>query len=321
MGATGIGGTILSKTLNMPERIQQLFEDGRVIDVHVNVGFKIGQQCVDGDPDGEHVLRQYSPEDLRDSNLVKIGLRTHYSRLELPAVEDDRLVPSVAINWLGVSPEAIEEELDRFSHPNPIIWFQSFRDPFHRKVIDDKYRRAVVAGGEESLTVTHTDNFGHLTESTLAVLEIARDKRAIIATPHSNWERTVPLILHAVEMGLNVLWVHPDSRLIKTPLSIQQALTQGGAGRVFVERAMVFLRDGKPGAYSAKRTVSDVRAIGKEHIIFSSDLGRHKPKDLLLPDEGLRWYMEQLTAAGLTVEEAEMGLVINPLRLLGGEKT
>jgi hypothetical protein len=118
-------------------------------------------------------------------------------------------------------------------------------------------------------------------------------------------------------MGLRVLWVHPDSRLIRTPLAIQQTIAaygrgQRGKGAVYVERAAVFLRDGKPGAYSAEQVIADVRAIGMEHIIFSSDLGRYKESDPLQPDEALRWYMERLQEAGLTADEARIGLITNP---------
>jgi hypothetical protein len=93
---------------------------------------------------------------------------------------------------------------------------------------------------------------------------------------------------------------------------------QAGKGAVFVERAAVFLRDGKPGAYNAERVVAEARAIGMEHMIFSSDLGRYKQADPLLPDDGLLWYLDCLQAAGLTDDEARQGLVANPRRYIYG---
>lgn len=303
----------------MPDRIESMFALGRISDVHVNVGHQVGDAFVDGDPTGVHVLRQFGAEQLTNENLALMGLRTHYSAASVPEGFERKFVPSVSLNWLGIQAENVEIELQRLRHPRPIIWFQSFRDPYHQVVVDSEYRRATAVAGEENLRISHTDEFGKLTSTSLSVLEIARDYGAIIATPHSNYERTVPLINQAVAFGLSVLWVHPDSRLINTPLVLQEALARMGKGQVFVERAAVFLRDGKAGFYSPERVVRDVRTIGKDHIIFSSDLGRYKPEDSLLPSEGLRWYAQQLINAGLTIEEAEMGLVVNPSRLLKGE--
>lgn len=307
-------------------QIDQLFASGEVVDLHVNVGHQSAGGVLDGPETGEHVRRQLTASDLRTSQLGRIGLRTHYSRIEVPGEQPGtlgRFIPSVALNWTGIDPERVAQELQRFDHPHPIIWFQSFCDPYHRSVIDSAYRRSIAAAGAEERLVSHTDPFGRLTPETLAVLDVARTRGAIIATPHANWERTLPLIIQAADMGLPVLWVHPDSRLIRAPLGVQQAAVaygQGapGRGRVYIERAAVFLRDGKPGAYSAAQVVADVRAIGIEHIIFSSDLGRFKASDPLLPDAGLCWYMQQLHAVGLTVEEITTGLVANPQTLISG---
>lgn len=302
------------------ERINILFADCRVSDIHVNVGHKVGDKYIDGDLERERVFRQFDAKTLQGEPLRHIGLRTHYSAVEIPEGASDKFIPSVTLNWVGIDPPRVEAELNRFSHSHPIIWFQSFRDPYHRQSVDAGYKKAIASEGEESIQISHTDEFGRLTTKTLEVLEIARDKSAIIATPHSNFERTLPLITTAVSMGLSVLWVHPDSRLIRTPLAIQEALSRLGPGRVFIERAAVFLRDGKRGSYSTTQIVSDVRAVGKDHIIFTSDLGRLNEKDPLLPSEGLHWYIEQLLEAGLTIEEAELGLVVNPQRLLEGDR-
>lgn len=304
----------------MPERVDRLFADGEVIDTHVNVGHRAVDAFVDGNPNEVHLLRQFDAAGLTNENLALMGLRTHYSAMSIPEGFEQKFVPSASLNWLGVGPQEVENELRRLNHRRPIIWFQSFRDPYHQVA-----RRTVASvellaiGGEENLRISHTDEFGRLTQTSLSVLEIARDYGGIIATPHSNYERTVPLIYQAVALGLSVLWVHPDSRLINTPLALQEALARMGKGKVFVERAAVFLRDGKPGFYSPERIVRDVRTIGKDYIIFSSDLGRYKPRDPLLPSEGLRWYVQQLINAGLTIEEAQMGLIVNPSRLLKGE--
>lgn len=302
----------------MTERADQLFADGKVIDTHINVGNPFGGMFVDGDSSEAHVLRQFGAAELVEENLALMGLRTHYSAVFVPEGFEQKFVPSVSLNWLGIEPDKVEAELQKLSSPRPIIWFQSFRDPYHQVVVDSEYRRAIAATGEENVRISHTDEFGRLTQTSLRVLEIARDYGAIIATPHSNYERTVPLIHQAVALGLSVLWVHPDSRLINTPLVLQEVLARMGKGKVFVERAAVFLRDGKSGFYSPERIVKDVRTIGKDYIIFSSDLGRYKPEDSLLPSDGLRWYVQQLINAGLTIEEAEMGLVVNPSRLLKG---
>lgn len=299
-----------------PERLDHLFSDYKAIDLHVNVGLRTGDSYYDGLPEEEAVRRQFDLKDLHNTKLQRIGLRTHYSTVEIPQHLEFRFIPSVAINCIGTDPSRVEQELSRFSHPRPIVWFQSFRDPYHRFAVDSGYRRAIAASGSEESTISHTDQFGRLTRQTLEILEIARDRRAIIATPHSNYERTLPLIIEAVQMGLTVLWVHPDSRLIQTPLAVQKEIAKSFAGKVFIERAAVFLRDGKRGTYTAEKAVSDVREIGIEHIVFTSDLGRYNPNDPLLPDEGLKWFLEKLLDAGLTTEEAELGVAVNPTRIM-----
>lgn len=298
-----------------PDRIRQLFAEKKAIDLHVNIGHLTAHAYIDGNPTGVSVRRQFSAEELITSNLAKIGLRTHYSFVDIPKGSEYKFVPSVSINWIGLEPQVIDSQLSHISAP-AIIWFQSFRDPYHCYAADDKYRKAIAARGKEEITISHTNEFGQIKEAAMQILEIARARQAIIATPHSNHERTIPLILEAAKMGLTILWVHPDSRLINTPLDLQEAITRQFPGQVYVERAAVFPRDGIPGFYSAEKTVNDVRAIGMEHIIFTTDLGRYKETDPLMPDEGLQWYMEKLTEAGLTIEEAEMGIVNNPNKLI-----
>ena len=296
--------------------LERIFQDRQVIDFHVNVGNRKAGGFFDGNPDTEEaVRRQFSTEQLTKSNLYKIGIRTHYSHAEMPAENKCKFIPSVPINFVGINPESVEAQLCCLP-PSSIIWFQSFRDPYHQKVVDSGYKKAIAAMGDETGVISHTDDFGRLKPEALEILDLAKARKSIIATPHSNPERTLPLILEAAKMGLMVIWVHPDSRLINTPLELQQALVRQFPDNVYVERAAVFLRDGKQEIYSAEKIVADVRRIGIGNIIFTSDLGRYKESDPLMPDEGLEWYMQQLASAGLTSDEAEMGIVVNPNKIL-----
>lgn len=70
---------------------------------------------------------------------------------------------------------------------------------------------------------------------------------------------------------------------------------------------MTFGRDPAPMVEAMKR-------VGPEHLVLSSDLGQARNPP---PVEGLRVLMESLLRHGITEEQIEVMVKVNPARLLG----
>lgn len=143
------------------------------------------------------------------------------------------------------------------------------------------------------------------------ILDLLAAHDAVLATGHLSPEETRVVIARARALGVRrILVTHPEQPIMAMPLELQRELADDG---VFLERCYINLIEGHT---DPARLLAEIRALGVEHVVLSTDLGQsHNPP----PVEGMRAYHEVLLAAGLTEAEWQVLAVQNPSRLLGLE--
>lgn len=146
------------------------------------------------------------------------------------------------------------------------------------------------------------------------VLELIKEHGAILAVGHVTPEETHLLVKRAKGYGISKVIVdHPYLPFTDlSDIDAQRSLAENGA---YLNYAFSMLTP-KWFSVSVPDLVTNMRTVGLEHIILSSDLGQlHNP----LPAEGLRAYVQLLLEEGMEKDEVDMILRKSPSRLLYDE--
>ena len=159
-------------------------------------------------------------------------------------------------------------------------------------------------------TISILEN-GELTPATLQVLDIIAKYDVILATAHVSHEETFALVKAAAERGVKrIVITHVDFPNTFYSIEEQKRLVEYGA---YMEHCYTTFATGK---VDFTTTLEQIRAIGAEHVILSTDLGQKTAK---YPDEGMQEFAERLLENGFTEAEIRRMNVENPRWLLKKE--
>ena len=149
---------------------------------------------------------------------------------------------------------------------------------------------------------------GQLTENTLQVLDIIAKYDVILATSHVSHEEAFALVKEAHKRGVKrIVITHVDFPNTFYSIEEQRQLLKYGA---YMEHCYTTFATGK---VDFAVTVDQIRALGPEHVILSTDLGQKTAK---YPDEGMQEFAEKLVENGFSQEEIHQMVVENPRWLL-----
>lgn len=149
---------------------------------------------------------------------------------------------------------------------------------------------------------------GKLTENTLQVLDIIAKYDVILATSHISHEETFLLLKEAQARGVKrIVVTHVDFPNTFYTVEEQKELVKYGA---FMEHCYTTFATGK---VDFGTTLEQIRAIGADHVILSTDLGQKTAK---YPDEGMQEFAEKLLENGFSEAEIHKMAVENPRWLL-----
>jgi hypothetical protein len=144
------------------------------------------------------------------------------------------------------------------------------------------------------------------------ILLIKKTDRAL-ATGHISSIETKVLVRKAKEMGLNKILVnHASSFITNLSTADQKEVVQHGA---MIEHCYVAAFD-KENPVSITEIARQIREIGPEHCIISTDLGQPGNPE---PTEGLKEYISSLLRLGLKTEEIVLMVKHNPLKIIGSD--
>ena len=116
----------------------------------------------------------------------------------------------------------------------------------------------------------------------------------------------------AVAAGVRKILVnHPELWLIGMSLKDQRALAAKGA---MMEVCIRSVTAPGHGATSPKMLAERIKAVGAAHVVMATDFGQ---VDSPPAPEGMGWYIAQMLEAGISAEEIERMVKLNPSRMLG----
>lgn len=287
-------------------------------DMHVHVG-----------PD---VLpRKYTVFSLAKQEEGKIGgivVKSHAFSTQ-PAVKIQEgvnrklnLVGSVTLNNFvgGLNPDAIYASASIVVKFSPIVWFPTLHAKNHIEKSKGNYEippdwikdpNFIPRKKSEVRPINVIDAKGNLAEETQAVLAMIKKMDCVLATGHLWWKEAELVSKTALKMGIKVILTHVTGRDIIMPLKVQKELAKMGA---FVEYCYVFWLDrDNPEDYPPEETARNIKEIGSQHCLISSDTGQRKNPN---PSECLKAWVKLLGKYGLKRDDFEQMLIKNPRKIL-----
>jgi hypothetical protein len=241
----------------------------------------------------------------REAGMAGLVLKCHEIPTQLlawalqPEVPELRIVGSIALDRPlgGVNPDAVDAALRIGTR---VVWMPTFDTAWSR----ERFGRWHSRQGP----VAVLDEAERLLSECEVVLELIAEHDAVLCTGHLSPLETRILVREARRRSIRTIVTHATSFSI--PLEVQQEAASLGA---YVEQCGVnMFRPGGLEAYDAIRR--DVRAVGSERVILSTDLGQAPNPP---PPVGFGLMMERFLDGGFSVEEVRRMTRDNPLAVLG----
>ena len=165
--------------------------------------------------------------------------------------------------------------------------------------------------GFEGITVL--DEAKEIDSEVLEILDLIAEHDAVLATGHVATEEVFALLKAAQLYGIRrVIVTHASHAVPAMSVADQMQATTFGA---FIEHCLMPTMHSGPGAISVEEIRDQVRAVGPEHVILSSDLGQVDNGPVV---PGFARCLGRLTDAGLTEDEIRVMIVNNPAKLFFG---
>ncbi|HEV8132783.1 MAG TPA: DUF6282 family protein [Acidobacteriota bacterium] len=208
----------------------------------------------------------------------------------------------------GINPVAVESMSTVKGGYGRVVWMPTF--DAENEVRFFKANRPFVCVAEQ----------GRLRPEVKEVLRIIAQKNLVLATGHSSPQEALLLVRAARDAGVRHM-VITHAMLDPVDMSIERQKEAAAAG-AFIEHVFQGTLPPLPTVSSMpsrkkvtiQQYASAIKAVGAEHCILSSDLGQAGNP---LHTEGLRSFILQLKAEGITDREIDLMARKNPARLLG----
>jgi len=251
--------------------------------------------------------------DARAAGMAAIGLKDHCgSTAALAAVLQAqhagalRVLGSITLNPPsgGFNPWAVEAALREGART---VWFPTYAARRHLEV----YGRGPfpLAPADEGLVIWQDAPGGALKPEVLAVLEAVRAGDGVLATGHLDPQESLALFATARAMGIRrMVLTHATLKVTAAPVELQRRAVALGA---VVEHCTLALTGTDPDCTPA-RMAAEIRDLGGEHVILTSDLG--KPADGPVV-AGFGAWLVRLEAAGLSRPALRRALTETPAAL------
>jgi predicted TIM-barrel fold metal-dependent hydrolase len=159
--------------------------------------------------------------------------------------------------------------------------------------------------------VAIVDEGGQLVEACEPILRMIASHDAVLATGHISPEESLVLLRCAKQCGVKRMLVTHASESV-TPWTHEQQQVAVSLGAV-IEHCFFAATPSCPNPTSLASILQQIRVIGAEHVVLSSDFGQVANGD---PVEGFAHYLEKMITLGLPREALSLMIRENPSKLV-----
>lgn len=212
----------------------------------------------------------------------------------------------------GINPMAVETAARLGAR---IIWCPTFDSASQQKYYLENLPQYIGMQSkllQQGVTVPAyclTDENGQLTCEMSEVLDLVREYDLVLGTGHITHEETFALAREAHRRKFQKLLItHADWSFTHYSIAEQRELVELGATIEHTYTSPAVL-----GPVTWEEVFREIRDIGPEHVILSTDLGQAANE---FPDDGLLHYAEQILGAGFTKNDLYQMLAEGPARLV-----
>ena len=279
------------------------------VDIHTHAGPDFYPRSVD----------QFElAENSKNERMAAVVFKNHFCPTYFAAEEVAQRIPDIKVfgglvlnNYAGgLNVYAVDLAVKAGAK---IIWMPTLSEANHlayygaNDFIMQTHRVPLRSQGP-GLTICEDDR---LKPEVYEILEVIAASEAILATGHVSSREALALVREASAMGVERILVnHPDDRVSAIPQDDQLEMIRHGA---ILEQALITTMPGW-GDLTIKDIVARIRTLGAEHCVLVTDFGQSHHE---IPTEGLKRFVRELLASGISPEEIHVMLCTNPCRLLG----
>lgn len=263
-------------------------------------------------------------ERIVESGMAGYAIKSHYfctaerAQLIREWYPECDAVGTITLNCSvgGINPAAVEMAGRSGAK---IVWFPSCDSAHERSHVFDgspgkklPYWAQIIIEmkeeGIESPVISLFDEDGRLKNQVYETLEIIAKYNMVLATSHISHKEAFALVAAAKERKVErIVVTHVDFPTTFYTVEEQKELVKFGA---YMEHCYTTFATGK---VDFDETWRQIREIGAEHVILSTDLGQ---KTAIYPDEGMLAFATRLLERGMTEKEIRMMMVHNTVRLI-----
>jgi hypothetical protein len=243
----------------------------------------------------------------KDKGMRAIVLKSHYDQTGGIALLARKSVPGIDVFGGidlnlpvgGMNAHAVDHMARLNGGWGRIVWMSTFDS-----------ENQIKAGKSNAPYVRVSDN-GVLLPETRQVIAAIRTHNLVLASGHVSAQEALLMFEEGRRVGVRAM-VATHGMSAPTSLSVEQARRAAGLG-AFIEFTSGNLATPNASA-RIDRLAADIRSVGVEHAIVSSDLGQAGNP---LPADGFAAFLEALRKKGFTDQELDRMAKDNPARLLG----
>ena len=243
----------------------------------------------------------------KDKGMRAIVLKSHFDPTAGLALLARKAVPGIEVFGGvdlnlpvgGMNPHAVEHMARVNGGWGRIVWMSTF--DAENQIRTNKSNAPYVRVSQN----------GALLPETKAVIAAIRKHNLVLASGHVSAQEALLMFEEGQRLGVRGM-VATHGMSTPTSLTVEQAQRAVQLG-AFIEFTSGTLATANAQA-KIDRFAEDIRKVGIEHAILSSDLGQAGNP---LPADGFATFMEALRKKGFTDQELDQMAKQNPARLLG----
>jgi len=143
------------------------------------------------------------------------------------------------------------------------------------------------------------------------ILKMIAEFDAVLATGHISPDESIEILKVAVQYGVRrIVVTHASESVVAMPLEHQKEAVRMGA---LIEHSFFAVTESCPNPIPLEVVCEQVREIGVDHVILSSDFGQVSNPS---PVEGFASYLEKMREWGFSYRELRRMIHDNPHKLL-----